>query len=107
MSTQAKELMRALDIESVLCLIDRTPLGRVEEVRFRHNRFCHSASGTLGHKAAVLQRHACCDNSSMTLSASVWVVDKPAPGGLHQACTRGSCLFSSHMLEVCTQVFDR
>ncbi len=26
--------MRALDIESVLCLADRTPLGRVEEVRF-------------------------------------------------------------------------
>lgn len=32
--TQAKELMRALDIESVLCLADRTPLGRVEEVHF-------------------------------------------------------------------------
>jgi hypothetical protein len=30
---QAKELTRALDIESVLCLADRTPLGRVEEVR--------------------------------------------------------------------------
>lgn len=30
---QAKELTRALDIESVLCLGDRTPLGRVEEVR--------------------------------------------------------------------------
>lgn len=26
--------MRALDIESVLCLADRTPLGRVEEVHF-------------------------------------------------------------------------
>lgn len=31
---QAKELTRALDIESVLCLADRTPLGRVEEVRW-------------------------------------------------------------------------
>ncbi len=31
---QAKELMRALDISSVLCLADRTPLGRVEEVRW-------------------------------------------------------------------------
>ena len=34
-SFQAKELTRALDIESVLCLADRTPLGRVEEVRIR------------------------------------------------------------------------
>jgi hypothetical protein len=33
---QAKELTRALDIESVLCLADRTPLGRVEEVRWAY-----------------------------------------------------------------------
>ena len=33
---QAKELTRALDIESVLCLGDRTPLGRVEEVRWSY-----------------------------------------------------------------------
>jgi hypothetical protein len=37
--SQARELTRALDIESVLCLGDRTPLGRVEEVRIKHLAF--------------------------------------------------------------------
>ena len=40
---QARELMRALDIESVLCLQDRTPLGRVEDVRIYLSVFCFAS----------------------------------------------------------------
>ena len=95
---QAKELTRALDIESVLCLTDRTPLGRVEEVRSQNpdsveDSDCRICSVTLLLSSTVLRTrtqalHRTALHGSRVTSAQPCSVLQAKLGrkGLHTLC---------------------